>query len=55
MFLSFFVFDGFFRLKKNRDFGYSWSNISINYRPLVEGRIANFGIFLDVCEFLRLG
>ena len=23
--------------------------------PLVEGRIANFGIFLDVFEFLRFG
>ena len=22
-------------------------------RPLVEGRIANFGIFLDIFEFLR--
>ena len=27
----------------------------MNKRPLVEGRIANFGIFLDVLEFLRFG
>ena len=27
----------------------------MDYRPLAEGRIANFGIFLDVFEFLRFG
>ena len=27
----------------------------MDYRPLVEGRIANFSIFLDVFEFLRFG
>ena len=39
------------------DLGYSWSNpkprLLMDYRPLVEGRIANFGIFLDVFEFLQ--
>ena len=27
----------------------------MDYRPLVEGCIANFGIFLDIFEFLRFG
>ena len=48
--------------QKNRDLGYSWSNktwwkpcFPMDKRPLVEGRIANFGIFLDVFHFLRFG
>ena len=38
-------------------FGYSWSTrkprLPMDLRPLVEELIANFGIFLDVVEFLR--
>ena len=48
--------------KKNRVLGYSWSNktwwkphFPIDQRPLVEGCIANFGIFLEVFEFLHFG
>ena len=45
--------------QKNMVFGYSWSTrkprFPMDYRPLVEGSIANFGIFLDVFEFLRFG
>ena len=45
--------------QKNRVFGYSWSNrkprFPMDYRPLGKGHIANFGIFLDVFEFLRVG
>ena len=40
-------------------FGYFWSTrkprLPMDKRPLVEGRIANFGIFLDVFEFLCFG
>ena len=54
-FLSFCVFDDFFRLKKKWVFGYSLSTPKPRYamdqRPLVEGRIANFGIFLDFSSF----
>ena len=45
--------------QKNWAFGYSWSTrkprFPMDKRPLVEGRIANFGIFLDVFEFLHFG
>jgi hypothetical protein len=38
-------------------FGYSWSTwkprFLMDLRPLVKGRIANIGIFLDVFEILR--
>ena len=38
---------------------YSWATqkplFPMNYRPLVEGCIANFCIFLDFFEFLRFG
>ena len=38
---------------------YSWSTqkprFPMNYRPLVEGCIANFCLFLDFLEFLRFG
>ena len=37
--------------------GYSWSTrkprFPMDYIPLVKGRIAIFGIFLDVFEFLQ--
>ena len=45
--------------QKNRVFGYSWSTrkprFPMDWRPLVEGRIDNFGIFLNIFEFLRFG
>ena len=52
--------DDIFHLKKKKSFfGYSWSTrkprFQMDQRPLVEGRIANFGIFLDVFEFCVLG
>ena len=43
--------------QKNCVFWYSWSTrkqrFPMDKRPLVEGRITIFGIFLDVFEFLR--
>ena len=45
------------RCFENLVFGYSWSTwkprFPMDQRHLVEGRIANFGIFLDVFEFLH--
>ena len=55
--LSFCILNDFFLLKKKMFFGYSWSTwkprFLMDLRPLVKGRIANFGIFLDVFEILR--
>ena len=43
--------DDFFRFLKNQVFGYSWSTrkprFPMDKRPLVEGRVTNFCIFLD--------
>ena len=58
MFLIYWFFDDFFRISKNPVFGYSWSTwkprFPMDKRPLVEGHIANFGISLDIFQFLRL-
>ena len=52
----------FLFFKQNWVLGYSLSNktwwkprLPMDQRPLVEARIANFGIFLDVFECLRFG
>ena len=39
--------------QKNQGLGYSWSTRKPRFP--VEGHIANFGIFLEVFEFLRFG
>ena len=61
-FLSFCIQDGFSVFQKNRVLGYSLSNktwwkprFPMDQRPLVEGCIPNFVIFLDVSEFLCFG
>ena len=45
--------------QKNRVLGYSWSTqkprFLMDLRPLANGRTANFGMFLDVFEFLCFG
>ena len=50
--------DFFFIFLKNPVFGYLWStwkpNFLMDRRPLVEGCIANFGIFHDNFEFYVL-
>ena len=60
MFLSFCVFNDFFCFSKNSEFWVFFVHPETTLpdglkRPMVEGRIANFDIFLDVFEFLRIG
>ena len=57
---EFLRFGWFFSVfQKNWVLGYSWSTrkprFPMDKTPLVEGRVANFVIFLDVFEYLRLG
>ena len=57
--MIFFVLDDFFRFSKKSGFGYSWPTwkprFPMDKKPLVEGRIANFGIYLDVLTFCVFG
>ena len=50
--------DDFFRFSKKSGFWNSWSTrkprFPMDYKPLVKGRIANFGIFLDFLSFCVL-